>query len=467
MDSAARFRWSVYALLIAAATGQMAGRILAVNSVDRIALDQRRDGPSLQRPFLSSNDRSRWMAVRALVEEGRWEIDGVLEEPNWDSIDTVYHRGRDGQMHFYSSKPPLMVAMIAAEYWLIHRVTGLTLADEPFAIGRFMLLIINVLPVALMLALVAATVERLVADDWAKLLAVAAGCFGTFITTFAVVLNNHIPAAVCAAVVLYAWVRLRQQAERPAWLFVAAGLAAAFAAVNELPALSLTALATLAFGWLDWRRTLVWFVPGVFAVAAAFFATNAWAHDSLRPPYAHRSETDPEDNWYIWSIERNGRTLTSYWSDRKGIDKGEQSKGVYTLHCLVGHHGVFSLTPVWLLSLWGGVRWLRRGDALRREAAAAVLLLSVVCLVFYIGLRPLEDRNYGGMTSGLRWMFWFIPMWLVLLAAGAEGAGRMARAFALVLLVFSCLSASYPTWNPWTHPWIVNWMEWCGWRLFG
>jgi hypothetical protein len=35
---------------------------------------------------------------------------------------------------------------------------------------------------------------------------------------------------------------------------------------------------------------------------------------------------------------------------------------------------------------------------------------------------------------------------------------RRGRAFALVLLALSCLSAAYPTWNPWTHPWIYNWL---------
>ncbi len=444
----------------------MTGRILAVNSENVAALEKSRGGEvRLQRPFLSSNDRSRWAAVRALVEQGRWEIDDVLDEPTWDTIDKVYHRGRDGEKHFYSSKPPLLVAMVAAEYAVVRWATGWSLADEPYAVGRLMLVTINVVPLIGMLLLVAATVERLVDDDWAKLLAVAAGCFGTFITTFAVVLNNHLPAAVCAAVVLYAWVRLRQDESRPVWLFVLAGLAAAFAASNELPALSLLALATLAFGLLDWRRTLVWFLPAALVVIAAFFATNLWAHDSWRPPYMHRSTTDPDDNWYVWSIERDGRTLTSYWSDRKGIDQGEESKATYALHCLVGHHGVFSLTPVWLLSVLGIGRWMA-APGVPREVALAVLMLSLACLVFYIGLRPLEDRNYGGMTSGLRWMFWFAPMWLVMAAAGAQGFGRFGRGVSLLLLGFSCLSASYPTWNPWTHPWIVNWMQWCGWGLF-
>jgi hypothetical protein len=33
---------------------------------------------------------------------------------------------------------------------------------------------------------------------------------------------------------------------------------------------------------------------------------------------------------------------------------------------------------------------------------------------------------------------------------------RWTRALALVLLALSVLSATYPTWNPWTHPWLMN-----------
>ena len=90
----------------------------------------------LQRPFLSANDRSRWMTIRSLVEHGTYEIDAIVGQPTWDTIDMVQHRGRDGQLHLYSSKPPLLATMLAGEYWLIHRFSGATLRDHPYEIGR-------------------------------------------------------------------------------------------------------------------------------------------------------------------------------------------------------------------------------------------------------------------------------------------------------------------------------------------
>ena len=97
-------------------------------------------------------------------------------------------------------------------------------------------------------------------------------------------------------------------------------------------------------------------------------------------------------------------------------------------------------------------------------AAAAVAAISLACLAFYLGQPPI-NRNYGGMTSGLRWMFWLAPLWLLMMlpAADALAARRWTRGVALVLLALSVLSASFPTWNPWTHPWLMIYSQYLGW----
>ena len=203
-------------------------------------------------------------------------------------------------------------------------------------------------------------------------------------------------------------------------------------------------------------------------MVVAFFATNHLAHQSLRPPYMHRSETDPEDNWYDYTYTIDGVERESYWRNREGIDVGESSRLMYALHTTIGHHGILSLTPVWLLSIYGMWLWLKEGREIQRQFAWGVAALTLVCLVFYIGLRPQHDRNYGGMTSGLRWMFWFAPLWLVAMLPAADWATRTLgrKALALMLLTFSVVSVSYPTWNPWTQPWLYRWMEFCGWSGF-
>jgi hypothetical protein len=495
-DHNARLRWGIYSLLMAVALGNMAGRLLAVNSVDKIRIEEDRIGQRierekaahtesglagdqlaaelakteakvrdelrLQRPFLSANDRSRWMTVRALVEHGTYEIDRIVGQPTWDTIDMVQHRGRDGELHLYSSKPPLLATLVAGPYWLVHRATGWTLGDHPYEIGRAILVGVNLLPMLIMFAALAAVIDRLGSTDLGRVFVMAVATLGTQLNTFAIVLNNHIPAAVSAAVAIYAVVRIIHDGDRRVRHFALAGLAAAFSAACELPALAFLAGIALMLFLRSPKLTLLAFAPAAAVVAAAFFATNWIAHESLRPPYMHRSATDPADNWYQYKYTVNGEEKQSYWQNRQGIDIGEPTRELYALHVLVGHHGIFSLTPVWILSAFGALLCLLRGDWQRREWALFILGLTAVCLVFYIGMRPQEDRNYGGMTSGFRWMFWFAPLWLVVMIPAADRLARSAFgiACASILLLFSVLSASYPTWNPWTQPWIYNFLEW-------
>ena len=494
-DANTRLRWGIYTILIALAVGNMTGRLMAVNSVSRTDLQkhlirqdtlraeknlrQKKLSPEqyelelaaakekvlrnrqLERPFLSANDRSRWLAIRALVEHGTYEIDEVLDRNIWNTIDMVQHRGQDGELHLYSSKPPLLYTLLAGEYWLIHKATGMTLGSHPYVVGRMMLVTINVLPLMLMFFVIAKLAERLGITDWSGIFVVASACLGTLLTTFAVTLNNHIVAAVSATLALYAFVRIWCDNDTRIRHYFAVGLFAAFTAANELPALAFLALLGLALLTCNRRAWLLGFLPGALLVIVAFFATNYAAHDCLTPPYMHKGTDDPEQNWYIYNYTIDGVERQSYWQNRQGIDQGEPSKSTYALHTLVGHHGIFSLTPVWLLSLVGVFMWLRSGESRQRWLAIGIGLLTAIVLVFYIFFRPLGDRNYGGMTCGLRWMFWFAPLWLVAMLPAADwfGRTRTRQAIATSLLAISVFSVNYPTWNPWTQPWLHRWLE--------
>ncbi len=239
-------RRSIYAMLICIGLGAAAGRILAVDSVNMARMadakfakelaDQREQlgktqsgvrldyallqaktelaiANGLWRPFLSANDRSRWCTVRALVEPemrvpgAPYAIDKVIDaklvdgklkmRPGWDTIDLVYHNG-----HYYSSKPPLLSTLMAAEYWVVYNVTGKSLGTHPYEIGRFMLITINGACLLLLFIFTARLIERLGTSDWGRVFVMASCVFGTFLTTFAVTISNHLPAAACTAVLL-------------------------------------------------------------------------------------------------------------------------------------------------------------------------------------------------------------------------------------------------------------------------
>ncbi|HZZ74147.1 MAG TPA: hypothetical protein VFE24_17975 [Pirellulales bacterium] len=567
-DPTRSLRWLVYAVLMTIGTGQLVGRMLAVNSIDYLRLESRlkqeydakvaeakANGEDVSqiadwnraRPFLSGNDRSRWLTMRALVEKGTYAIDDVMSVPFWDTIDMVKHPGPDGKDHFYSSKPPLLATMLAGEYCVLHQLTGWTLGDHPYELGRFILLSLHLPLMLLYFLLLAKAAERYGRTDFARVFVVAAGVFATFLTTFEIALNNHLIGAVFAMVALYAGLRIWLDGRRDWKHFFLAGLAGMFMVANELPSLAFFGLLALLLGWCSWRQTLLGFLPGAALVLAAFLGTEYAAHGTFELAYNHRHDAakdlftlkvdpaalkteaaalddkrvgaalraefaahgrtlpdDPEklevlargttgdswwledkqnlkmysatrggealrvqlwDSWYYYVYNRGDKILASYWFDPKGlIDQGEKSVPVYAFQVLLGHHGIFSLTPIWLLTLWGIARAIIGTDRRLRGIASVVALTSLVCVAFYLS-RPLQDRNYGGMAVGFRWVFWFAPLWLVTMLPALDNANgcKGKRVFCLVLLALSILSVSYPTWNPWTSPWLVNFFHYLGW----
>ena len=516
-----RTRWTWYMVLILTSVSVNAGRVFVMQSRDTYT------------PMLSANDRSRWCTVRSLVDHGTYAIDAFVNERHpekrnrrpWHTIDMVQHRGADGRQHLYSSKPPLLATLLAGPYWCLQTLTGANLKDNPFLVIRSLLLLCHVAPLGLYFILLARISEQYGTTHWGRILVMACATWGTFLTTFAATLNNHLPAAISVLLALWVTLPVWQGKHRATWRFAAAGLFAAFAAANELPALSFLAI----FGGILFlhspKQTCGGFLPGAAIVTVAFFGTNFLAHGSWRPPYAHRSDgaslaifpghlTDPESDGDL--LEQSRRALNhagleisqqaelrpshrpgrrelydaqsqrrfalvatvsgniqirdwdnwydypgSYWNSEKRsrIDLGEPSRSIYALHVLIGHHGLLSLTPIWLLSLYGAWRWLReRPTNLLRGFAAFTTTLTLVCLVFYLA-RPLPDRNYGGVACAFRWMFWFTPLWTLCLLPATDAIERSSwrRWGVYLLLAISVGSASYGFANPWRHPWLYAW----------
>lgn len=468
VDRDAAWRRSVYWLLIVVGAASVAGRILSVDTVDQRRVEgylyeQGRKDWQRRVPFLSANDRSRWCTIRALVEDGTYAIDKIIQDPRWDTIDAVKHDDQGNAAfdpevgHVYSSKPPLLATILAGEYWLIYNFTPYSLQHDPYLVVRFMLLTINLPLLVGMWLLVARHVERYGHTAWGRAFVLAAAVFGTLLSTFAVVLTNHLIAAAFAMFAFDGLVRIVAEGDLRARRFVQVGFCAAFCAANELPALAFFALAGLLLVWKFPRPTLAYFAPAALVVAAASFGTNYAAHGTFNPPYAQRDE---DNNWYKFQYLRNGRVRTSYWSTveaRSEVDRGEPDPQKYALHALIGHHGIFLLTPIWLLTIGGLYRTLRTYGHPLRSLAAVVAVTSLVCIAFYLS-RGQIDRNYGGVSAGFRWVFWFAPLWLTMMmpSADAVGESRARRAICLLLLAISVVSASYPTWNPWAQPWAAD-----------
>jgi hypothetical protein len=561
-DTRASLRWVIYSLLIVAAAGTLVGRILAVRS-DRGAT-----------PFLSANDRSRWCTISAIVDHGTYAIDEVMVRKvpvedklvprEWQTIDKVQHQDAHGNWRFYSSKPPLLPTLLAGEYWMIKKLTGAPIAEQPFYVGRLMLILTNIVPLVIAFGVLALMVERFGSSDFGRVFIMAAATFGTLMTSFAVTLNNHVPAAVSVTIAIYALLRVWYDSDRQWWLFVLAGVFGAFAAANELPALAFLACLGLGLILKSPLRTLALFVPAVAVVAVPFFWINYAVHGSLRLPYAHWRDgeevvaldhdvsgrldeghfpaklqekmleagitlpkkvlvidqlkdpragvrwideaNDPAKKQLIvvertpnknrgesgrWVLDLAGKERYSlvesdgvtrlhrwdnwydfpgsYWAggQQTGVDAGEPSRLVYLFHMVLGHHGLLSLTPIWGLSLIGVVVLAISRHRELHVFGWMVAAISLVVIAFYVS-RPELQRNYGGVTCGLRWLLWLSPLWLVAMIpavdwiGGGERDRRVWWSLALFLLLLSAVTSAYAALDPWTHPWIYQYFEYLG-----
>jgi len=169
-----------------------------------------------------------------------------------------------------------------------------------------------------------------------------------------------------------------------------------------------------------------------------------------------RFEIRAWNNWYDYE--------GTYWtSDRKSeVDLGQPDSILYLFHILFGHHGIFSLTPIWLLSLAGMVAILFQPQLKLRWLGLGTLAISIVVIGFYAFWVPGHDRNYGGFSSGFRWAFWLAPLWLICMTPIVDWLGktRSGRAICMILLVLSGLSAWYSASNPGVQPWLYEIWDW-------
>src|SRR3954468_5413670 len=209
---------------------------------------------------ISENERSRLASIEAIVEKHTLAIDGPLYFQPTSNVTT----GAGTPDHHYSSQPPVMAALLAGPYWLMHKL-GLSFESNP-ALSTYLLTLIGVtLPVAGCAGLVY-RMGRLfeLKRPWRATLAIAA-VFGSGLVSYATVLNSHAPAAffVLAACASFFHAGLTRRVGRSyAWLGLA-GLCAAFAATIDLGAsvyLVLLIGIILAMRWRAMSRVsgLIW-----------------------------------------------------------------------------------------------------------------------------------------------------------------------------------------------------------------
>jgi hypothetical protein len=418
-------------------------------------------------PLQSANDRSRWATVWSLVERQTFQIDEIDAIGAWSTIDKVRYRTSETEpWHFYSSKPPLLSTMVAGLYAIERATLGYGLVHHTALVTRLLLLIVNVIPFYLSLRSLRSCLQVVGSGPYARMFVIAVAGFGSILNPYLTTLNNHTPAVACAMFAITAAARILvsrrtvassgstvEKASPRTWDFASLGFFAALTCCFELPAAQMGVLAFVLAVVVCPRRTLAWFLPAAALPLIAFFVTNWMATGGVKPFYATYG-TDT----YVY--EHNG--IPSYWTNPRDLDANTESTPVYLFHCIFGHHGLLSLTPVLLVAVCGTLLALGRKTESRSLLILAGALMTAVTLGFY--LSRTENYNYGGNSVGLRWMMWLTPFWWIAMIPALERIQRRGVHLACgLLLAASIVSVNWSINRPWRPSWLFEQMEAAGW----
>lgn len=362
--------------------------------------------------FLAGNDASRFAQIEALVDHGEPYIDHSQYQWTVDRVDIGGHA--------YSNKPPVMALAGAAVYLLLETLTGWTFRTHEAQVVRALVVILVGLPTAWLVArfYLALGLHRGL-SPMVRWLTTAALAWGTILTSFSVTLNNHTVAAALLFVGVIDAVR-----GRPVWAGAWVGLTVC---VDIVPGLIFVPVLLWIVGDLTGRRGVTRSLAALASCALLFLLANLVIVGSLLPPKLVPGGVDQSS--YVTSTFGNVQ-LPERWT--------------YPLECLLGGHGLFSVSPVLLFGAFGLFVAMCRPKVLVQRwcrqigAAITVTILGHVVLV----------GSYGGWSYGFRYLIPVIPLLLFFTPVVLTGWRTKVFVPALVVSVGFALLGAYHPWPP-------------------
>lgn len=356
----------------------------------------------------NANTGSRFATVESLVDFGTYSINRSQYVHTIDKMKV----GDD----FISSKPPALPTYAAGSYWVLQKVTGLKISENEGPVVWFVSLCTGWAAHVLFLIYLYRLARLLMQRQLAIIGTVAAGGFAYLGVAYATTINNHSISAALGIMGLYYAVGIRRGTLSRLRHWVFAGLSFGFMTAVDLTS---GAFMVAGFAYLvthDWRKTLFWYLPallpGVLVHQLLTYAiTGSWI-----PTYLNSDLKDFPENYFRHR--------------RSGIDALDEPKHTYAFNVLLGHHGLFSMTPLYCFSIWE----LGRAFKTRRGLAEAWFATGVVgaFLLFYI----FRSRNYGGWCVGMRHLVPIMAVLVVYFGLWLERVRFRRSLWALVLAAF-------------------------------
>ena len=363
--------------------------------------------------------QSRLGTVESIVERGTYRLD---DSTFINTIDKVY---RDG--HYYSHQPPLLSALEAPVYWVLH-LSGARFHNR----GRFVMtwafsFLTNGLAFALTVVVFAKILDLAgVPPPFRDLLAVLLPV-GTWLLPYALVANHHGISGLLVATLIWLLLKVEWQGPTPVRALAIGNVLGLLAAIEVLPIVSFVPVATLE---LFSRRD---FGARLRALVMAGLAPPLLAHAALNIPIT--GDVIPAGfHTEMFRFEGSGfeeSSLTGSWKHGSLVAFLD-----YAWKSLFAWRGFFVFAPLCLLGGVSGVlgwRWWRS----RAVGTHAVVVISVA---ISLAVSLLMTNNFGGGSVGFRHAVYLSPALAVLVLPwiGRDATGRSR----LLVTVVACISAA-------------------------
>lgn len=342
------------------------------------------------------NINSRLALVRAIVDEGRLEIDSYHDAELYTN-DKAFFNG-----HYYSDKAIGASALGVAAYyqvrWVYYR---LDLNLTPRAFREWVTFLAVSLPAALLAPFLYVLIRLLERERRTALLVTLGICLGTPIFKYGTAFYGHTLAAVSFFLAFLIWVRIRQRAGTPLFSVFLSGFLMGFTFITEYPtAILLFTLSIYIFITLyglqqhwNWKVYAALFLGfGIPVLLLALYNLKVYG-SPLTVGYLHEADSTFREAHATSFMGINlPNVLVMYYM---------------TLHPMLG---IFWQSPVLLLGLAGWVFM-----ASRREARLE-WTFSLVSVFLFISVISGYYMWWGGVAFTPRHLVPILPLFAIPLA---------------------------------------------------
>lgn len=355
----------------------------------------------------SGNEIARLATIGALVEHRTLSVDHTSFAIPDDQLFLAAPEGGRNPSAF-SKQPPVMAALLAGPYWVLHRLGYGFNEDAAFA-AYILTLLGCTLPVAGAAGLAYRMGRIFELRRPMRMLLAIACVFGTGLVSYATVLNSHAPAAAlmmaAASALVYAWTS-RSAGTTHAWA-AAAGFCTALAAVIDLGAIAFLLLFPLVVLALPRPVTsrlasLFWYIlaaaPPLLLHAALIMPITG----DIRPGLLHTPPVPGQASAYP-------PVAASQFDDDLRPDRPwlVTRAAANFAYGILGQRGLLSHFPILLLGISGLSLVLHRHWPAPAKAMAMASFLGAIGVV---GAYIAFGRDWHQPMYSVRWFIVFMPL---------------------------------------------------------